>query len=283
MADIMNEETERSSDESICTPMGFNPNIIGLYGVPGAGKSYYLSKRRVHSKSEVTKSFQFFEGSSVINSLISGGLPAFKELTEDQKLKLREKALRTIEDECTASRTARLVAGHAMFCNEDDDDERIVITPKDLEVYSHILYLRIDPEVIQQHRLSDSERDRGIVSVEHLEKWQKREENTLRRSCRAHGIYFHVVSPQSNMESEDMFLTRLWRLVSDLGIHNEHINWSNAARKIIDALDSSAIHSGQVKTMLVMDADKTLAPQDAGNIFWKKVSSHGASKWVKNP
>jgi hypothetical protein len=78
MADIMNAGTEGSSDGFICTGEGFTPNIIGLYGIPGAGKSHYLSKLEVLSQSEVTHPFQFFEGSSVINSLIPGGLVAFK-------------------------------------------------------------------------------------------------------------------------------------------------------------------------------------------------------------
>ncbi|KFY99781.1 hypothetical protein V500_01265 [Pseudogymnoascus sp. VKM F-4518 (FW-2643)] len=283
MADIMNDETEICSDESICIPEGFNPNIIGLYGIPGAGKSHYLSKLRAHSQLEVTNPFQFFEGSSVINSLIPGGLPAFKELPEEQKLKLREKAICSIKDECTIGKTAGVVTGHATFWDEKDDAEIIVITPKDLEIYSHILYLRTDPEVIQQYRLSDWERDLDIVSIDHLEKCQRMEESMLRTLCRVHGIHFCVISPRSNTESEDMFTIRLWRLVSDLGLHNEHVNRSKAMTRLREAMDSDATRDGRLKTMLVMDADKTLAPQDVGNMFWRKVSGPGASTGAKNP
>ncbi|OBT42773.1 hypothetical protein VE00_06576 [Pseudogymnoascus sp. WSF 3629] len=250
MADIMNVEKEGSSDEFSSTPEGFTPNIIGLYGIPGAGKSHYLS---------------------------------MLQLPEEQKVKLREKAICSIKDECTVGRTNGVVAGHATFWDEKDESETIVITPKDLEIYSHILYLRTDPEVIQHQRLSDWERNRDIVPREHLEKWQKQEENMLRTLCRVHGIRFCAMYRGNNMEPEEMFAVRLMRLVSDLGHHNENVNRSNAMTRLGEAMDSEAIHDDRVKKMLVMDADKTLAPQDVADIFWEKVSSHGASTGARNP
>ncbi|OBT79278.1 hypothetical protein VF21_01833 [Pseudogymnoascus sp. 05NY08] len=283
MADIMNAKIEGSSDGFSCTPEDFTPNIIGLYGISGAGKSHYLSMLQVHSQLEVCTPFQFFEGSSVINSFFPGGLPAFKELPEEQKVKLREKAICSIKDECTIGRTNGIVAGHATFWDEKDDSEIIVITPKDLEIYSHILYLKTDPEVIQQHCLSDWERIRDIVPLEHLEKWQKQEENMLRTLCRIHGIHFCAISRGNNMESEEIFSVRLMRLVSDLGHHNEHVNRSNAMTRLGEAMDSDATRDGGVKKMLVMDADKMLAPQDVADMFWEKVSNHGALTGAKNP
>ncbi|OBT95958.1 hypothetical protein VE01_06005 [Pseudogymnoascus verrucosus] len=283
MTDITNSKIEGSSDGSICTREGFTPNIIGLYGIPGAGKSHYLSKLEVLSQSEVTHPFQFFEGTLVIDSLIPGGLLAFKELPEEQKVKLREKAICSIKDECTIGRTNGVVAGHATFWGGKDDSEIIVITPKDLEIYSHILYLRTDPEVIQQHRLRDWVRDRDIVPLEHLEKWQKQEENMLRTLCRVHGIHFCASSRGNDMESEEMFAVRLMSLVTDLGHHNEHVNQRNAIARLGEAMDSDATRDGRVKKMLVMDADKTLAPQDVADMFWEKVSNHGASTGAKNP
>ncbi|KFY69702.1 hypothetical protein V496_00007 [Pseudogymnoascus sp. VKM F-4515 (FW-2607)] len=285
MADIINDRAGSSSDEFICTSEDFKPTIIGLYGVPGAGKSHYLSKLRVHAQSELSSSFKFFEGSSVISSLIPGGLPAFKELPEDQKTELREKAIRSIKNECTIGKTAGIVAGHATFWDEKDNAEIIVITPKDLEIYSHILYLGTDPKVIQQYRLSDWERDRDILSIEHLDKWQRMEENMLRTLCHVHGIHFYEISPRSNTESEDMFLVRLWGLVTDLGLHDEDVNRSNAMTRLGEAMDSDATRDGRLKTMLVMDADKTLAPQDVGDMFWGKVSNPGGSTSTgsKNP
>ncbi|OBT85363.1 hypothetical protein VE02_05057 [Pseudogymnoascus sp. 03VT05] len=283
MGDIMNAKIEGSSDGFSCTLEDFTPNIIGLYGISGAGKSHYLSMLQVHSQLEVSTPFQFFEGSSVINSLIPGGLPAFKELPEEQKVKLREKAICSIKDECTIGRTNGIVAGHATFWDKKDDSEITVITPKDLEIYSHILYLKTDPEVIQQHCLSDWERIRDIVPLEHLEKWQKQEENMLRTLCRIHGIHFCAISRGNNMESEEMFSVRLMRLVSDLGHHNEHVNRSNAMTRLGEAMDRYATRDGGVKKMLVMDADKTLAPQDVADMFWEKVSNHGALTGAKNP
>ncbi|KFY21495.1 hypothetical protein V493_07358 [Pseudogymnoascus sp. VKM F-4281 (FW-2241)] len=218
-----------------------------------------------------------------VSSRKGGGLPAFKELPAEQKLKFREKAIRSIKDDCTIRKTAGIVAGHATFWDEKDDGAITVITPKDLEIYSHILYLKTDPEVIQQQRLRDLERNRDIVSVDHLKKWQDQEESMLHTLCRVHGIHFSVVSPRRDTESEDMFLIRLWRLVSDLGLHNENVYRSNAMSKLEEAMDTDATRGGRLRTMLVMDADKTSAPQDVGNMFWGKVSISGASSAAKNP
>ena len=281
MTNIKNVKSASSSSEFICTPEEFNPNIIGLYGIPGAGKSHYLSKLQAHSLEE-NSLFQFFESSSIISSLTPGGLTAFKELPGDQKLKLREKAICSIKDECIASETVGVVAGHAIFWDDKDDAEILVVTPRDLEVYSHILYLRTDPEIIQQYRFDDWVRGRDTVSLEHLEKWQKQEEDILRTLCRVHGIHFCVISPGNNVESEDIFLRKLWALISDLGIHNEHVNRNNAILRLEEAMDCGATRDGELKTMLVMDADKTLSAQDASKMFWGKVSYHGASTGPKN-
>ncbi|KFY33239.1 hypothetical protein V494_07800 [Pseudogymnoascus sp. VKM F-4513 (FW-928)] len=283
MAGIMKEETERSSDESICDQKGFNPSIIGLYGIPGSGKSHYISKLQERSQLDVNSTFQFFEGSSVIGSLLPGGLLAFKELPEEQKAKLREEAIGSIKDKCTIGRTAAIVAGHATFWDKNDDTETTVITPKDLEIYSHILYLKIDPEVIEKHRIGDWARDRDIVSIEHLEKWQNQEENMLRTLCRAHGISFCAVSPENEVEYEEMFITKLWELVSDFAIHNEDVNWNNAMTRLEETIDSDSARDDRLKKMLVMDADRTLAPQDAGNMFWRKVSNSEAWTGAKHP
>ncbi|KFY12465.1 hypothetical protein V492_03870 [Pseudogymnoascus sp. VKM F-4246] len=271
MAGITKEETERSSEESICDQKGFNPSIIGLYGIPGSGKSHYISKLQERSQLDVNSTFQFFDGSSVIDCLVPGGLPAFKELPEEQKAKLREEAIGSIKDKCTIGRTAAIVAGHATFWDKNDDTET-VITPKDLEIYSHIIYLKIGPEVIQKHRIGDWARDRDIVSIEHLEKWQNQEENMLRTLCRAHGISFRAVSPGNDVEYEEIFITKLWEFVSDLAIHDEDVNWGNATTRLQETIDSDAARDGGLKKMLVMDADKTLAPQDVGDMFWEKAT-----------
>ena len=58
------------------------PMIIGLYGVPGSGKTYLINKL----KNELDeKSFAFYEGSEVVGEVTPGGLDAFKKLDEQAK------------------------------------------------------------------------------------------------------------------------------------------------------------------------------------------------------
>ena len=59
------------------------PIVIGIYGLPGCGKSYLLHQLK---EKLVERPFQIFEGSEVITSLHPGGLDAFKKLAEDDKV-----------------------------------------------------------------------------------------------------------------------------------------------------------------------------------------------------
>lgn len=50
--------------------------------------------------------------------------------------------------------------------------------------YTHIIYLDIDPKVVYNRRLEDTERMRRHTTVEHLKKWQETEKAKLRQLCR---------------------------------------------------------------------------------------------------
>jgi uracil phosphoribosyltransferase/phosphoserine phosphatase/adenylate kinase len=240
--------------------------LVGLYGIPGSGKSFLLNQLKQELGDE---NFAFYEGSEMIATAYPGGLDAFQKLVEPEKLRYRELAIDTIGRKCTESGQAAVVTGHFMFWPEEEEVGQEVCTQKDLETFTHILYLNTPAETVAQRRLDDTARSRPSMSVTHLRNWQHVEITALRRLCRQHGILFSLLSPQPTLLSKALTLLR------DFGRHSEEHNLIQAARRLDDILVAG---QGQLETALVLDADRTLAAVDTGALFWNRVSS---SRWPK--
>lgn len=251
-------ETRSASNENVV--------VIGLYGVPGSGKTFLLNQL----KEELgQKHFAFYEGSEVIATVVPGGLDAFQKLEEQEKVHWRQLAIDTIRKKSANSGQVAVVAGHFMFWPEEEEAGRPVHTQNDLRTFTHILYLDVPAEVVAQRRLNDTERSRPSVSVTHLRKWQQAEKTQLRHLCPHHSILFSLVSPHP------MLLNRVSTILRDFRYHTEEYNLSQAESRLDEVLVAGR---GQLKTVLVMDADRTLATEDTGALFWKRVSDSRLSR-----
>jgi uracil phosphoribosyltransferase/phosphoserine phosphatase len=154
-----------------------------------------------------------------------------------------------------------------------------VYTSNDLDTFTHILYLDVPAELVAERSRDDTQKNRPASSVNHLRRWQLAEKTELRSLCRHHGILFSLVSsPPPTM------LNKISRLLRDFRDHTEECNLSRAETRLDEVLKDS---SGEVKleTVVVMDADRTLASEDTGALFWKIVSNsqHTQSKDDSNP
>ncbi|KIK59250.1 hypothetical protein GYMLUDRAFT_74517 [Collybiopsis luxurians FD-317 M1] len=227
------------------------PIVIGLYGLPGSGKTSLINQLKESLSHE---DFQFYEGSVVISDLIPGGLENFRQMDNVEKTLWRERAIDWIMEDSTRSGRVAVVAGHFMFWDEPDKAGQVVWTAHDEQTYTHILYLDVPPDTVAQYRLNDRARARSVVSQEHLRRWQDTERDQLRLLCLQHGILFANITPH-----------KAPILLRDIHLHTEDHNLSCAQSKLDDAL-SSPVHS---KTMLVFDGDKTLIADDTGELFWK--------------
>ena len=235
--------------------------VVGLYGLPGSGKTFLLNQLKQKLGQTL---FAFYEGSEMIATVVDGGLDAFQRMEEREKAHWRQHAIDRIEKDCADSGQVAIVAGHFMFWSEDQEAGSPVCTKNDLETYTHILYLNTAPDAIAQHRLDDTERSRPPTSADHLRKWQKEERTQLRDLCRQHHILFSLVSPSPTL------LNKVSVLLQDFRNHNHDYNISWAENRLDDIVAAS---QGQLETMLVMDADKTLAAEDTGALFWKMLTS----------
>ena len=234
--------------------------VVGLYGVPGSGKTFLLNQLKQELRRE---HFAFYQGSEAIATVIPGGLDAFQNLREQEKVHWRQLAIDTIGRQCLASGQVTVVAGYFMFWPGEGEVGRTVYNQHDLGTYTHILYLDVPAETVAQRRLDDSERSRPSASVTHLRKWQQAEKSQLRRLCRHHGILFSLL-PAHSMPLEKALL-----LLRDFQYPTGKVNLFLAQKMLDEALDAE--HS-QLKTVLLFDADRTLAAEDTGALFWKTVS-----------
>ncbi|OCK85219.1 hypothetical protein K432DRAFT_400421 [Lepidopterella palustris CBS 459.81] len=234
--------------------------VVGLYGVPGSGKTFLLNRLKRELGQE---HFAFYEGSEMIATVIPGGLDEFQKLDEQEKVYWRQLAIDTIGKKCADSGQVAVVTGHFMFWPEEEEAGWPVYTQNDLQTYTNILYLDVPAEVVAQRHLEDTEKIRPSTSVTHLCKWQQAEKTQLRRLCREYDILFSLVSPH-------MLLNKVSTLLCDFRHHTEEYNLSQAESKLDEAIIAD---QGQLETMLVIDADRTLAAEDSGALFWKEVSN----------
>lgn len=75
----MSYQNKNSTDNQKAS--GQQTTVIGLYGLPGSGKTFILD----HLRQTLDRSlFTFYEGSEVISTVTPGGLKAFQHLEEHE-------------------------------------------------------------------------------------------------------------------------------------------------------------------------------------------------------
>ncbi|PWY77395.1 hypothetical protein BO70DRAFT_430337 [Aspergillus heteromorphus CBS 117.55] len=233
--------------------------VIGIYGIPGAGKSYLLKQLRERLG---TQTFSFYEGSEAINTITPGGLSAFKEMSGRDKRYWRGQAIEYIAK--GGSGGTAIVTGHFMLSDHASQQPASVMTTRDLKTYTHILYLDTPADVVYRRREDDAERDRPRIPIAQLGEWSYHEKGELRKLCLKHNIMF-MVMPDS--------LPRIVLLLQDFQRHDEYHNQKVADECLVEAVSAGKAYPEHV---LLFDADKTMAPVDTGLEFWKHYD--GATK-----
>ncbi|THV05862.1 hypothetical protein K435DRAFT_826190 [Dendrothele bispora CBS 962.96] len=241
------------------------PTVIGLYGLPGSGKSFLLKQLKTELGEQ---RFVYYEGSTVISSLVPGGLEAFKQSDNQQKNSIRERAIRQIAEECSTTRRVGVVAGHFLFWDVADgkvagQPPQSIWTGGDAETYTHIFYLEVPANVVLQRRQNDTARERPTVSVEHLDEWQQSEIKQLRDVCLEHGIHFSTIPPSK--------VSEVPTLLRDI---EEQCNLSRAKYQLdtnLRYLSDKTVSD----TVLVFDGDRTLISEDTGALFVKLMLDDG--------
>ncbi|KAI1143168.1 uracil phosphoribosyltransferase-domain-containing protein [Hypoxylon sp. FL0543] len=232
------------------------PIVIGVYGLPGSGKSFLLEELKYGYRHE---QYGFYEGSELIGSLVPGGLEAFKKLGKKKQDYWRKLVIDKIGQEAAESGKTTIVSGHLMFW-EEGEQSTAVYTQNDLHVYTHILYLDVPAELIAARRREDIRRCRPVVSIKHLQEWQDTEKRILRQLCYSQGILFLPILP------EVLTNIRVSMLIHDFHKHTEEGNLRRAELQLDEIILKKHI---QPKTVVVIDGDRTLSVEDTGALFWR--------------
>lgn len=232
-----------------------SPIVVGIYGISGCGKTTLIERLK---KILGERDFAFFDGFQTLSSLVRGGLTAFEQKPDVEKAVYREIAIQHIAATCQSSGRVGVVAGHLTLWTGTGAME--VHTMADIDTYTHILYLDTPAETIAEYRLNDLHRNRPEMSVGDLRRWQWSDKSRVKTLCRQNGIMFLT----QNVPSEDGF-ARVARLMRDIRDHSEEENMRRALAQLDDILAPSA---NKIETVLVFDADKTLACMDTSARFW---------------
>jgi adenylate kinase len=264
-----------------------SPVIVGLYRLPGSGKSTLLKQLG----SNLPPGFTFYEGSDVLGKVTPGGMAAFRKLNELDQEKHRKLAVDKIREITISNGTTAIVAGHYMFWPEDRKYVNPVYTQNDLETYTHIIYLDVLPEIILYQCRGDTERlDRPLASIDHFRKWQEAEKAEIRTLCYNNNILFWIASVSS---LGPQLLEKICTMILDFRQHSEAHNHHVATQALDDAIErygkgmqsstemspdgdrsSSLLKRQKLETMLVVDADRTLAAVDTGMMFWEWLANN---------
>jgi adenylate kinase len=245
------------------------PTIIGLYGISGSGKPYLLNQLKSDADLKNQK-FRFYDGSELLYAVTPGGLLGFHQLSPTAKVKARKDALAKVFRESQDRGETAVITGHYLFWGSAKNTRSVIAgIDKDWETDSHIIYLNTDPDLVARQIGTDTKRDRSVTAVEELRQWQDEERNALRKICHSHGILFTTLA--SNASSANSVTTlKLKTLLKDFTQHTENLN----LLAIDDALNHALGAQNTLEKVLVLDADKTLAPHDTGAMFRTQLASH---------
>ena len=253
-----------------------NATVIGIFGVQGCGKSHLLKQLK---ESLPNDKFVFHEIYDVIHHLDFRYYGPDPHWQQAERIHLHQQAIQHVGKECAASGKVGVVAAHFMLWPEQRDSWLQIPTDGALAVYSHALYLDVPANIVFERRGKASEvdsnkRSRPLMSIDHLERFRQAEMAQLRKACRTHGILFSAVSPGSGL------VDHVTKLLNDFEHHTEEVNLSRAQKKLDETMTSQAC---QLKTMLVFDADRTLAAEDTGQMFWEIMCDRDPIRYPEYP
>ncbi|KAI9892677.1 MAG: hypothetical protein M1814_001097 [Vezdaea aestivalis] len=250
------------------------PKIIGIYGIPGSGKTFLMNKLKLTLDSA---HFDFFEGSKVIDGLVLGGLKAFKEMSDAEKAKWRKACIKKIQNDCVQSKKVGIVTGHFTFWGESQEGYTPVWTLADQGAFTFIIYLKPPPALIAERRRSDTTRqDRPQESEWHLKRWQNEEQRSLRGLCLNNGILFSSAIGSNDTDGTNDLVRKIASMVESYRVNSEKTNLESMIRKLDDTilwLESLIEVDGQrIETVVLLDADRTITAEDTGDLFWSMVA-----------
>ena len=244
------------------------PLVLGLYGIEGSGKTFFLEQLKEAAARESWTDVEFYEGAEMVVSLIDGGLEAFQNLEESEKSKLREEAIKKISQSAYDSGKMAIVTGRLMFWPTGDEAEQMAYADHERQIFTHIIYLNVPVKTIAHQLRADTKGRSRKTSLDKLRDSQLEKESELRRICRQHRIMFTSLSSPNT------------ELILKLARKLQH--WTKEQHEM-DAMNVVGRHFRfQYETMqsvLIINGDKTICAEDTATLFWEIAARRGYTHW----
>ena len=208
---------------------------IGLYGLPTAGKTFIL---------DAVRNFEVLAGSSLLKTLA----PDFHSLTVEEKTCVRKQMAMQLKE-----KNDFIMDGHYSFGDE------VVFTEKDGELYDAILYLYVEPAILEK-RMGDSVRNKKYLAFD-VAKWQMFELESLRQYCHKHNKDFYVLDHPGKGYFPD--ISAVLEFIDSLA---EGYSCVSYARKCAENIGRKI----EARTICLTDGDKTLTIEDSSGVLGYK-------------
>lgn len=248
-----------------CFPDG-KPKIIGIYGVSGCGKTTLINELKTQLGHQ---HYLYYDGSELMLSVMWPGatIVDFQQLPEPEKVKVCEQAMLQIQQDCRGAKKAAVVAGHLILRDEAGELHE-VCTKTDLKSYTHIVYLEVPADEILKRRNEDENKERPPITALEINVWQRWENLRLQKLCFENKILFYNFNTKFHGDTGAVTI-----MIRDFVQRSEEYNMALALRYA----DCLVQHHPNA---LVLDADKSLAPQDTGAMFWSHAHARQKEKEV---
>lgn len=208
---------------------------IGLYGLPTAGKTFIL---------DAVRNFDVLAGSSMLKELA----PDFHSLSVEEKKNVRQKLATKLKEKDNF-----IMDGHYSFGDE------VVFTDEDGELYDAILYLYVDPSILER-RMEDSFRNKKYLTFD-IGKWQMFELESLRQYCHKHNKDFYVLDNPEKGYFPD--ISMILEFIDSLAAGYSCLAYAKqCADSIFDKIKG--------KEICLTDGDKTLTIEDSSSVLGYK-------------
>lgn len=201
---------------------------IGLYGLPGAGKTTILNQIDFVST---------FSGSKLLREIE----PSFSSQTEEKQCIVRKQLALTLK-----KKDSFLMDGHYAF------GDKVVFTEEDGNLYDVFLYLYICPDILKS-RMEGSSKNCDYRMYD-IVRWQQMEIEGLRTYCHCHNKDFYVLDnpPQDYFEDVAEPIAFIREILNGYSC----VQFAKACTDTILALDNN-------ETIILTDGDRTLTEEDS--------------------
>jgi adenylate kinase len=237
----------------------FDSKVVGIYGVSGCGKSYALAMVQ-QSRPE----WRCIDGSQLMREIVQEQgyhWHEFDSMPRSQQEWLRCLAAKKLQ----SYQGVTLVAGHGSFPTADDEFED-VFSSEDGATYDAIFYLEHkQPDEIAEQRRQDNTRPRPFLSEEAIGRWMQHEKELTRRNCANYNICFVSITELDEIVPKVQELISLTMRMA-----------SSISHGVLHRVVKETIPKADV--FLLFDGDRTLCPQDTGELFVKYVGIADASR-----